>query len=55
MFSLKEILKNTPGQQQEVGISIVSVIHSQLPTQEFPAVCMRGLQYLQCQAAEIIT
>lgn len=55
MFSLKENLKNTPGQQQEVGISIVSVIHSQLPTQEFPAVCMRGLQYLQCQAAEIIT
>lgn len=55
MSSLKENLKNTQGQQQEVGISIAPVIHSQLPTQEFPTVRMEGLRHLQCQAAEIIT
>lgn len=50
---LEENLKNTQGQQQEVGIFMASVIHSQLLRQEFPTVCMRDMQYLQCQAAEI--
>lgn len=50
---MEENLKNTQGQQQEVGIFMASVIHSQLLRQEFPTVCMRDMQYLQCQAAEI--
>lgn len=50
---LKENLRNTQGQQQEVGMFMASVIHSQLLRQEFPTVCMRDKQYLQCQAAEI--
>lgn len=50
---LKENLRNTQGQQQEVGMFMTSVIHSQLLRQEFPTVCMRDKQYLRCQAAEI--
>lgn len=49
---LEENLKNAQGQQQEVGIFMASVIHSQLLRQEFLTVCMRDVQYLQCQAAE---
>lgn len=54
MSLLKQNLKNTQGQQQEVGISVASVIHSQLSTQEFPTVCMGDMQHLQCQVAKII-
>lgn len=54
MSLMKQNLKNTQGQQQEVVISVTFVIHSQLLTQEFPTVCLGDVQYLQCQAAEII-
>lgn len=54
MSLLRQNLKNTQGQQQEVGIPVASVIHSQLSTQEFPTVCMGDVQYLECQAAEVI-
>lgn len=52
VFAGREFEKYT-GQQQEVGIFMASVIHSQLLRQEFPTVCMRDTEYLQCQAADI--